>query len=95
MSGGDAPEKVFIKHAATRTAEMANKLGCPLASMNVYLAELFGLEHHRWLTTLSRRTGQYWRYVLRATFAIWHQQSANYDDCEALTRGIEAVALKV
>lgn len=94
LPGGDAPEKVFLKHAAAHPAEMAHKLGCSVASMNVYLAELLGLEHHRWLPALSRRTGQDWRYVLRAAFEIWHEEAAHQDDCESLTKGIEAAALK-
>jgi len=93
LPGGDAPERVFLKHAAARPVEMAHKLGCSVASMNVYLAELLGLEHHRWLTALSLRTGQDWRYVLRAAFDIWHRESTHQDDCESLTRGIEAAAL--
>ncbi|MFH9824019.1 AAA family ATPase [Streptomyces bobili] len=93
LPGDEPPEKVIFKYAATRPGEMADKLGCSLASMHVYIAGMLGLEHHRWLTFLSRRTGQDWRYCLRAAFDVWHADPPNSEACEDLTRGIEAAAL--
>ncbi|SED01055.1 AAA domain-containing protein, putative AbiEii toxin, Type IV TA system [Streptomyces sp. PAN_FS17] len=93
LPGNEPPEKVIFKYAATRPDEIADKLGCSLASMNVYIAGMLGMEHHRWLTYLSRRTGQDWRYCLRAAFDIWHADPTNSEACEDLTRGIEAAAL--
>ncbi|MFF1597448.1 AAA family ATPase [Streptomyces mirabilis] len=94
LPGNEPPEKVFFKYAASRPSEMAQKLGSSLASMNVYLAEMLGLEHHRWLTVLSRRTGQDWQYCLRIAFNMWHDDPVNRGECEALVRGIEAAFLR-
>ncbi|MFI1968243.1 AAA family ATPase [Streptomyces cinnamoneus] len=89
LPGEEPPEKVLFRYAAARPDEMASRLDCSLASMTVYLAEAFGLEHHRWLPVLSRRTGQDWRYCLRVMFNIWHEDPVNREKCEALVRGIE------
>ena len=89
LPGDGPPEKVFFKCAATRPSEMAQELGCSLATMNVYLAEMLGLEHHRWLSVLSRRTGQDWQYCLRVVFKIWHNEPDNWEQCEILVRRVE------
>ncbi|WP_413753389.1 AAA family ATPase [Streptomyces sp. R-74717] len=95
LPGNEPPEKVLFKYAATRPGQMADKLGCSLASMNVYIAGMLGLEHHKWLTFLSRRTGQDWHYCLRVVFDVWHADPRNSEACEDLTRGIEAAALSL
>ncbi|WP_190141702.1 AAA family ATPase [Streptomyces glebosus] len=94
LPGKEPPEKVFFKHAATQPSEMAQELECSLASMNVYLAEMLGLEHHRWLTVLSRRTGQDWKYCLRVIFKIWHSDPVHQEECEVLTKRIEDALLR-
>ncbi|WP_329128111.1 hypothetical protein OG727_17905 [Streptomyces caniferus] len=93
LPGEEPPEKVFFKYAATRPSEMARELDCSPVSINVYLAEMLGLEHHRWLTVLSSRTGQDWNYCLRVVFKIWHNDPANRERCETLTRRIENAIL--
>lgn len=95
LPGNEAPEKVLFKHAASQSDQMAEKLGCSLASMNVYIAGMLGLEHHQWLTFLSRRTGQDWHYCLRSVFDVWHTDPRNSEACEHLTREIEAAALSL
>lgn len=95
LPGSAPPEKVFFEYAAARPSEMAEKLGCTKASMQVYLAELAGLEHHRWLTILSRRTGHDWKYCLRVAFEIWRSDARNREQCEALARRIEGAVIGV
>jgi hypothetical protein len=94
LPGDEPPEKVIFKYAAIRPDEMAHKLGCSLASMNVYIAGMLGMEHHRWLKFLAQRTGQDWRYCLRAAFDVWHADPTNNEACEELARGIEAAAVR-
>lgn len=89
LPGNEPPEKVFFKYAATQPGKLAERLDCSVASINVYLAEMLGLEHHRWLKMLSYRTGQDQNYCLRVVFDIWRDDPANRNECEMLTRQIE------
>ncbi|MEU8931852.1 AAA family ATPase [Streptomyces sp. NPDC048409] len=89
LPGAEPPERVLIRYAIQYPEELAKLLGCSLASVNVYLSELDGLDHHRWLETLSLRTGNDWRYCLRAAFSIWHEESKNRALTEKLVRDIE------
>ncbi|MFF3204905.1 ATP-dependent endonuclease [Streptomyces sp. NPDC002962] len=89
LPGDEPPEKVFFKYAATQPGQLAERLDCSIASINVYLAEMLGLEHHRWLKMLSHRTGQDQNFCLRVVFEIWHSDPVNQNECEMLTRQIE------
>ncbi|MGW2323213.1 AAA family ATPase [Streptomyces sp. NPDC001233] len=89
LPGVEPPERVIMRHAIEHPVELAKLLGSSLTSMNVYLSELDGLDHHRWLETLSLRTGNDWRYCLRAAFSVWHEASQNRASAEKLVREIE------
>ncbi|MGW2417995.1 AAA family ATPase [Streptomyces sp. NPDC001709] len=89
LPGKESPEKVVMRSAAQNPKELARGLGCSDSSISIYLAELAGMDHHRWLEILARRTGNDWRYCLRAAFSIWHEIPENYADAEALVRNIE------
>jgi energy-coupling factor transporter ATP-binding protein EcfA2 len=91
---GDAPpEKVVLEYAAQHPEELAKQLHCSEASINIYLSELAGLEHHRWLDLLSNRTGQDRQHCLRSAFNIWHASPANRGEAEELSKNIEALLL--
>ena len=68
LPGTEPPEKVILSFAGQYPQRLADELHCSLTSMTIYLAELAGEEHHKWLTRLSERTGQDWQYCLRAAF---------------------------
>lgn len=89
LPGTEPPEKVILSFAGQYPQRLADELHCSLTSMTIYLAELAGEEHHKWLTRLSERTGQDWQYCLRAAFHIWHSAPENIRDSEILTRNIE------
>jgi energy-coupling factor transporter ATP-binding protein EcfA2 len=94
LPGSQPPEKVFLDFAGRYPEKLAAKLDCSLSSMSIYLAELVGEEHHRWLARLSERTGHDWRFCLRAAFEIWHTDPENTREAEALTRKIEEDLLR-
>ncbi|MEV2216606.1 AAA family ATPase [Streptomyces sp. NPDC050997] len=89
LPGTEPPEQVIMKKAVMQPRELAEALGCTQTSINVYLAELAGLDHHRWLEVLARRTGNDWQYCLRVAFSIWHRDPANHAEVESLVREIE------
>ncbi|MGW4469726.1 AAA family ATPase [Nonomuraea sp. NPDC004354] len=89
LPGNAPPEKVVLEYAAQYPEELAERLNCSEASIDIYLAELAGLEHHRWLNLLSNRTGQDWQHCLRSAFSIWHSSPANMREAEELSRSIE------
>ncbi|MFD8810574.1 hypothetical protein ACFV23_03500 [Streptomyces sp. NPDC059627] len=89
LPGDEAPERVIMRQAVRQPVKLASLLGISPASINVYLSELDGIDHHRWLQTLSLRTGNDWRYCLRAAFTIWHEESENQASTEQLVREIE------
>ncbi|MER6064481.1 AAA family ATPase [Streptomyces sp. NPDC001792] len=88
LPGFEPSEKVFVQYAARHPEELARRLGCPIQSISVYIAEMLGVDHHRWLTLLSKRTGHDWRYCLRAAFEIWHADSENEAEANSLVEHI-------
>ncbi|WP_369260153.1 hypothetical protein [Streptomyces sp. R35] len=89
LPGNLPPEQVVIRSAVLYPNELAEMLGRSQSSMSVYLAELVGMDHHRWLETLARRTGNDWRYCLWSAFTIWNKLSENHAEAEILVREIE------
>ncbi|WP_237101677.1 ATP-dependent endonuclease [Nonomuraea sp. MG754425] len=93
LPGNAPPEKVVLEYAAQYPEELAMRLHCSEASINIYLAELAGLEHHQWLDLLSNRTGQDRQHCLRSAFSIWHSSPANMREAEELAQSIETLLL--
>ncbi|MFC8571312.1 AAA family ATPase [Streptomyces sp. NPDC057245] len=88
LPGFEAPEKVFIQHAARHPEAFARRLNCSIQSISVYIAEMLGTDHHRWLTLLAKRTGHDWRHCLRAAFEIWYSSPENEAQASALVEKI-------
>lgn len=88
LPGSEPPEKVFVQYAACHPEELARRLGCPIQSISVYIAEMLGVDHHRWLTLLAKRTGHDWRYCLRVAFEIWHSDSKNAVETSSLVERV-------
>ncbi|MBG0853543.1 AAA family ATPase [Streptomyces spinoverrucosus] len=88
LPGIEPPEKVFIQHAARHPEQLARRLNCSIQSISVYIAEMLGTDHHRWLTLLAKRTGHDWRHCLRAAFEIWYSNPENESEASALVEQI-------
>jgi energy-coupling factor transporter ATP-binding protein EcfA2 len=88
LPGDQPPEKVVIEYAAQRPERFAEVLGCAPHAVNIYLGEVFGAEHHRWVDILARRSGYDWRHCLKSAFQVWFEDPENEATAEALTRSI-------
>ncbi|SCZ08878.1 AAA domain-containing protein, putative AbiEii toxin, Type IV TA system [Streptomyces sp. 136MFCol5.1] len=88
LPGSEPPEKVFIQFAARLPEEFARRLDCSISSINVYIAEMLGIDHHGWLKLLAKRTGHDWRHCLRAAFEIWHSSPENRMQANTLVEEI-------
>ncbi|MFC7892624.1 AAA family ATPase [Streptomyces sp. NPDC057381] len=88
LPGIEPPEKVFVQHAARHPEQLARRLNCSIQSISVYIAEMLGTDHHRWLTLLAKRTGHDWRHCLRAAFEIWYSNPENESEASALVEQI-------
>ncbi|WP_329051726.1 ATP-binding protein [Streptomyces violaceus] len=88
LPGSEPPEKVFVQYAARHPEQFARRLNCSIQSMSVYIAEMLGTDHHRWLALLARRTGHDWRHCLRAAFEIWYSTPENESQASALVEQI-------
>ncbi|MET8565955.1 AAA family ATPase [Streptomyces flaveolus] len=88
LPGSEPPEKVFVQHAARHPEEFARRLDCSIQSISVYIAEMLGVDHHRWLTLLAKRTGHDWRYCLRVAFDIWHSNPDNAAETKSLVEQV-------
>ena len=85
----DPPEKGYMNYAFEHPGELSKRLHCTETSIGAYITEMLGEDHHRWLPLLSRRTGQDWRYCLRAAFEIWESDPRNRQESEQLARELE------